>query len=213
MPLTGEKKKDYEFVKYRVAQQIKFWPDECERLDEEAKGERYKSEVLSYVDLWRLYTGTVRKEESEVEGEETEEESRKSGKSKKDKLKQLDPIQYRRYLRKNGGVVQFRCSDDGYLHFDQWLRARDQARKELFWLCKEMFGLDVVPQVHQQVCDNFVQKNFDGVFKQGYSLQDFTDAMHRQSRVPVFWVDTGDYEPKTMKDFGKYISDPVAETN
>lgn len=213
MALTGKAKEDNNFVKYRAKKQVEFWPDEVVRMDDESNGVRYKSEVFSYTDLWRLYTGTVKEEKSEVQGEETEEESRKANKSKKDKLRQLEPISYRRYLRKGGGIVQFRCSDDGYLHFDQWLRARDQARKELFWLCKEMFGMDVVSSVHQQVCDNFVQKNFDSVFKQGYSLQDFTDAMHKQSRVPVFWVDTGDYEPQTLKDFGKYISDPVAETN
>ncbi|KKK59554.1 hypothetical protein LCGC14_3033240, partial [marine sediment metagenome] len=33
------------------------------------------------------------------------------------------------------------------------------ARTNLFWLSTEILGYDLVPSVHQPICDFFVQKN------------------------------------------------------
>jgi hypothetical protein len=197
MPLTGQEKKDHNFIRYRldgkenINAQLKFWPGFVKAWDEEAKGVRYKSEVLSLSDLWLLYLG-------DADLSPDAEEKARGKKPSKDR--QIQPVMERR--------IPGPYSDEGYLHFDQWLRARDKARKDLYWLGKEILHADFVPNTHKVVCNQFVQPDFDGAFPEGYSLKDLQPVFARQNRVPRIWVETGEYEPRTLKDFGKYILDP-----
>jgi phage terminase large subunit-like protein len=64
--------------------------------------------------------------------------------------------------------------------FDHWLELRDRARKDLFWL-GSVLGWLWYKHVHQQICDFFVQKNFDGVYHEGYTLKQVHNAIERQS--------------------------------
>lgn len=194
MPLVGQAKKDDNFCRFRVEGQSKFWPEFVAKWDDESNGQRYKSEVKSLTELWKMYLGGVDTSLSE------EEEAR--GK-KPSKDKPIRPCMAR--------YIPGPYSDEGYLHFDQWLRARDKARKDLYWLGKSIFNCDFAPNTHQVVCDQFVQKNFDGVYKQGYGLRDFQAAMSKQNRVPRIWVETDTYRPKTLDDFGKYMSIPFEQ--
>lgn len=66
--------------------------------------------------------------------------------------------------------------------FKQWLELRDRSRKDLFWFGKEVLKKDFVGHVHQPVCDQFVQKNFDNVYYEGYTLKDVHRAIERQER-------------------------------
>jgi|SRR5579859_1311178 len=196
MPLVGQAKADWEFCKQRVRTQTNFWPEFVQKWDDESKGARYKSEVLPLTELWNMYLGGA-------DASLSEEEEARGKKASKDK-----PV--RPSMIRN---IPGPYSDNGYLHFDQWLRARDKARKDLYWLGKTVFGCDFMPNTHQVVCDQFVQKDFDGVYKKGYGLKDFQVAMARQNRVPRIWMDTGSYEPKTLDDFGKYITIPSEQDN
>lgn len=214
MPVTGIEKTHLNFLDYRVKRQKEFWPDFVEEWDKKSEGARFRSEILSLTDLWNLYVGGVPDDDSlseeskargrKVDSEEDFEEAgrKKTKKTKKRKALSVVPISTR--------FLPGRYNDQGYLHFDQWLYARDQARKELFFLCKEL-GLvpDVEKHIHQVVCDQFVQPDFDGVYKKGYSLKNFTDACGRQNRVPKIWLETSPYEKETLEDFGHYIPDPI----
>lgn len=64
--------------------------------------------------------------------------------------------------------------------FETWLKLRDRARKDLFWLGTVVFKRDWIKRVHQPICDFFVQKNFDNVYYPGYSIGDVHRAIDRQ---------------------------------
>src|SRR6266550_932673 len=87
--------------------------------------------------------------------------------------------------------------DDGYLDFSAWLYARDQARKDLLWFNVAVLGNTKVNRAtHQIVCNQFVQKNFDGVYRRGYSLDVVQASIGRQNRIPVQWNPViKNYEP------------------
>lgn len=229
MPLVGIEKDRHSWVNYRFQQQKEFWPDVVKQLDEKSKGVRFRAEVLSYSDLFNIYINGVENILTD------EEESRGKKKKRIDKVSEVIPAKaFALPGRYNERCLELEYGHDakdddglgipqgwGYLNYDQWLYARDQARKELFWLCKEVFDLDVQPHVHQVVCDQFVVKIFDGVFRQGYSTRRFQEAMSNQTRVPHQWASTQEYITDTKKrfakvlqdlaigDFGKYISDPI----
>lgn len=66
--------------------------------------------------------------------------------------------------------------------FIDWLKLRDKARKDLFWLGTGPLHKNWVSRVHQPICDFFVQKNFDDCYPEGYTLDQFHQAMRRQDR-------------------------------
>ncbi len=168
MPFTGERKNEYnreqrekkklEKSKEASKEEIRELLQSCEQRDKESNGQRYRSEALSYIDLGKIYCG----QEYKVV-EEDEEDVRK----KKKKVVLPTPAR--------ADIQDMRRS------FDEWLQLRDQARKDLFWLGL-LLGHDFFPHVHQVVCDQFVQKNFDGAFSAGYSIRDVHDAIKRQTR-------------------------------
>jgi len=221
MPFEGPEKKDHNFVSFRIQGQEEFWPDFCKKWDEEQQDKRFRSEVLSLTELWRLYTGKLKEQLT------AEEEARGKKLPKKEKISQIVPIKKRRILfteetRVNEfeevegtGIFKYnvRFHDDGYLHFDQWLYVRDRARKELYWFGKEVCGMDFEPHVHQATCDLFVQKDFDRVYREGYTIKDVQRAIRKQDRVPRVWFNTSEYVPKTLGDFGHYVKDPMAAVN
>lgn len=66
--------------------------------------------------------------------------------------------------------------------FEEWLDERDKCRKDLFHLGRDILHKDLVPEVHQVVCDQFVQKNFDDMYFDGYTLGDFHQMVGQQLR-------------------------------
>jgi hypothetical protein len=207
MPISGIEKDRNNWLTHkeygRIARQKEFWPDYVKKLDEESKGVHFRSEILSYEELWNLYVGGV-------SGELTPEEaSRGKKKSRVDLISQVIPI---RAFELPGRFSEKGIHHEGkwgYLHFDQWLYARDQARKELYWLCTEVFDLDLQPHVHQVICDQFVSKDFDGLYRDGYTLRQFQAALSNQNRVPRVWTQTEEYEKQTLGNFGHYTMDPI----
>jgi phage terminase large subunit-like protein len=73
--------------------------------------------------------------------------------------------------------------DDSQADPESWIGLRDRARKDLFWLGKEVLHRDLVPRVHQPVCDFFVHKNFDGVYSKDTTLKQMRDAINRQDEM------------------------------
>jgi hypothetical protein len=205
MGLTGPEKDRYNFVQQRIKEQREFWPQFVKELDEKSNGKRFRSEILSYEDLWNLYLHGI------DESLTPEEESRGKKKSKVDKVSEVVPIKAFELPGRFSEIGKHHKGALGYLHYDQWLYARDQARKDLYWLCKDVFQLDLQPHVHQVVCDQFLTKNFDDVYSEGYSLKDFQNALDNQNRVPQHWVKTAEYEKRTLADFGHYVKDPIEQ--
>ena len=214
MPLEGQAKKDNSFVRTRTEKdKIQYWFKVCKRADKMFRGYRYKSEVLSYVDLFRLYfdyfygysgiTEAIIKEERPEDKKKEEDEpqlkgDKKEKKGKTEKKKEplrLKPYKARRLLSKTIGNFEdgkfehyTNFHEDGYLDFHDWLRARDQARKDLFFLAKSVLRHSLLKQsVHKQVCDLFVQKDFDHVYFEGYAKEVYQDAIKTQDRVPTYW--------------------------
>ena len=214
MPLEGQAKKDNSFVRTRTEKdKIQYWFKVCKRADKMFRGYRYKSEVLSYVDLFRLYfdyfygysgiTEAIIKEERPEDKKKEEDEpqlkgDKKEKKGKTEKKKEplrLKPYKARRLLSKTIGSFEegkfehyTNFHEDGYLDFHDWLRARDQTRKDLFFFAKFVLKHSLLKQsVHKQVCDLFVQKDFDHVYFEGYAKEVYQDAIKTQDRVPMYW--------------------------
>src|ERR1700682_2410817 len=173
MAISGLEKDKYNWVNDNgVKPQKAFWPDRVKQLDDESNGVRFRSEILSYRELWDLYVGGASEEPS------AEQESRGKKKTKIDLISQVVPIKAFELPGRFNHKGKYHTGKWGYLHFDQWLYARDRARKDLYWLCAEVFDMDLQPHVHQIVCDQFVTKNFDGVYREGYRLkEDFQAAL------------------------------------
>ncbi|VVB52053.1 Uncharacterised protein [uncultured archaeon] len=66
--------------------------------------------------------------------------------------------------------------------FRRWLDLRDKARKDLFWLCRLLGNTQMFHDTHQMLCDQFVQKNFDGLFFPGMLRSDVEEAINEQKR-------------------------------
>jgi hypothetical protein len=159
MALTGEAKKIANKNYRERLKKASDFLDLMAGLDKEREGKRYKSEALSYLSLAKIYLGQPYKDLDLDEDEDSR---------KKKKIAIPNPS--------DSEIMGLSCT------FDEWLELRDRARKDLFWLGKEVFKKDFVPHVHQIVCDQFVQKNFEGYFPEGYTLGDVHNAIKKQER-------------------------------
>jgi predicted phage terminase large subunit-like protein len=74
--------------------------------------------------------------------------------------------------------------------FQQWLELRDRCRKDLFFLAKDVLGWTrVIERVHQPVCEFFGEINFDGVYHDGYTLEEMQEAIKRQGLIESLLLD------------------------
>lgn len=131
-----------------------------------------RSEALTWVQLGQLYVGRDEWLASEEEADEEEEVRRKPGRPKGSKTKKSStpkPL--------DSKIL------GAYRSFTEWLALRDQARKDLLFLGIDILRHDFVRRVHQPVADNFVTKNFDGVYHKGYTIGDVHAAIDNQVRV------------------------------
>ncbi|VVB52837.1 Uncharacterised protein [uncultured archaeon] len=217
MPAIGRDKDILNFLADRIKTQIEFWPDFVEAWDENANGKRFRGESMSLTELWNLYLGYVRETSTEVEISTGKINARKE--AAKNPKKGYTVIPCRAF--ELPGRFYFRSKHhegaNGYLEFDQWLYARDQARKDLFWFGKEVFDMDYFEHVHRVTTNQFVQKDFDGVFEEGYTTKEVKAAFNKQNRVPRVWVQKEEYTPgeslptaaTEIHDMGSWIQDPI----
>ena len=80
--------------------------------------------------------------------------------------------------------------------FQKWLTFRDHARKNLFWLGQKVLGKDLV-KWHMIPCYKmFVQKNFDGVYRAGYTIGEVHAAIAKQKREKemLFFASRGSFK-------------------
>lgn len=181
MGFTPEQKREY-YGKKRLEEKVEksYLPqliDVVAGRDALAGRQRFKSEVESQKTLAEIFLGIQ---------EMPEEEEKRTSHANKKKKKSLKP-----YASFYGGRQpgKFSSPEDFVAAFDEWLNLRDLMRKDLFKLC-EFLGKDVEPDVHQIVCDQFVKKNFDGAFPEGYSIKDVHNAINRQERFDQFGTPT-----------------------
>jgi phage terminase large subunit-like protein len=158
MPLKGEAKKAYQKEYYTDLKKFNELLDSFVARDNAANGVRHLSEALSYGNLGKIYLGQPYKE---VDDEDKKKKQKPPNPSESDIL----------------GMPR---------SFDEWLQLRDQARKDLFWFGKDVLKHDLLPHVHQIVCDQFVQKNFDGAFPESYTIGDVHKAFQKQERFDQF---------------------------
>jgi hypothetical protein len=164
MPLT-EKQKEQNALRRKEREQYKEDLTKWQIVDETSNGERCNAEVLPYVDLFNLYHGINPRFMMT-------EDDKKKGKKKSD----VKPI---------SAEILGESPD-----FIRWLQLRDTCRKQLFWFGQQVLKRDLLPHVHQAVCDQFVVKNFDHCFPAGYTLKTVHDAIDKQVRVDENGVDT-----------------------
>lgn len=151
----------------------------------DASGQFYKSEARCAVDLLKIYEG-VNLQDTDEDDEETGDDAKKRYKSAK-KEPRPNPsntiIKIRASQYEPDSPKEFRelTEVNEVVSFQRWLDLRDKARKDLFWLCR-LLGKDPYHSVHQVVCDQFIQKNFDGLYFPDYTLNDFHQALDQQKR-------------------------------
>jgi phage terminase large subunit-like protein len=161
---------------------------------------RYKSECRSCVDLLAIYEGT------NILDKETEDDD-ESDKKKATKVQKTpnrpNPSQNKiaiRAIEYNGIKLEPNCDFefrrlnevDEIVSFQRWLDLRDKSRKDLLWLGR-LLGKGLYHSVHQYVCDQFVQKNFGGLGRDGVEIKpmyfadmtvdDFHDMIKAQKRT------------------------------
>ena len=181
-------------------------------LAQDATGNFYKSECRSCVDLLAIYEGADITDKESVE-EEDPAEKKKAAKKKKKNIPNpskskitIKAVVYEQEMEIGNGVkvkvtkpIEPDCIDDcdhvncGHDHrrdkevdyvvsFQHWLDLRAKARKDLFWLGR-LLGYGLYHMSHQYVCEQFVQKDFEGKYFPGYTLDDFHKAMRQQKRL------------------------------
>lgn len=155
---------------------------------QDATGKFYKSECRPCVDLLAIYEG-ANILDKEIDENEAPIDRRKTPKKKENRP---NPSQQRVQIRAtefNGIKLEPNCNFefrllkevDEVVSFQRWLDLRDKARKNLLWLGR-LLGYGLFYSVHQYVCDQFVQKNFDGMYFPGYTVDDFHDVIRAQKR-------------------------------
>lgn len=180
MPFTPVEKKEY-YAEKRAVEKVQktLGPQLFEvatARDELAGKKRFKSEVYDQLTLAKIWTGVQWKETQE-------EDDRRTSTKNKRKRKVINPSSH---VIAGLTVSKYKTVEEITAGFDQWLELRDRARKDLFWLGKIILKKDLEPDVHQVVCDQFVKKDFDGAFPEGYTIGQVHDAIDRQIRLDEF---------------------------
>lgn len=113
-------------------------------------------------------------------------------------LKTLQALFNREKTAKNVSGIKLRA----------WLELRDRARKDLYWLGHDCIatpesGSGFVEHVHREMCAQFVSKNFDGVYHEGYSLDDVRNHLYKlrevRSREMLTLTPTGSFKSTANK--------------
>ena len=128
----------------------------------DSTGIRFRSEVKPYLELQQIFFGI------KLSDDEDKDEKDAKYKHKKAKKALINPSTSKFLGEK--------------LTFEMWLEFRDKARKDLFWLAKDILKKDLTENTHRVVCDMFIKKNFDGAFPAGYTIGDVHKAIGRQQR-------------------------------
>lgn len=172
MPFSPEQKRDLRALEKVRKNLVPQFYEILVGRDALAGKKRFKAEVLDQLTLAKMFTG--------VEWKETQEEDdrRTSAKAKR-KKKIINPSAYG-FFGEEPPV--FDTIDELVAAYDNWLDRRNEARTNLFWLAKTVLKKDLETDVHQVVCDQFVKKNFEGAFSEGYTIGDVHDAIGRQER-------------------------------
>lgn len=157
--------------------------------EQDATGKFYGDEIRTCAELLAIYEGR-----NVTDMEEEEPDTVEARKKKKAELKEnrLNPSQYKlsiQAIELNGVPLEPNCAIqfrkvmevDGVVSFQRWLDLRGKARKNLFWLGR-LLGKGLFHGTHQYVCDQFVQKDFTGMYFPGMNIDDFHEAIGRQKR-------------------------------
>jgi predicted phage terminase large subunit-like protein len=85
-------------------------------------------------------------------------------------------------------TLYHKCGAD--VPFEKWLEFRDACRKNLFFLGKDILKKDLT-NCHITPCRHlFVQKDFDGVYHEDYTIGEVHQAIDRQKREKdMLWLD------------------------
>lgn len=174
MPLSGDEKKKYmkeyhaaKKTKEQRAAELEFNRDKIREFD--ATGATMLAESRSLTDLQKVYFGN---------GLQDDEESTK--KSTKKKESPCNPSS-KPILGQELSFINWADPTDE----STWIGLRNKARADLFWFGREVLKKDLEPVTHQIVCDQFVKKNFVGMYKLGYTLGDVHKAIKKQGRFDV----------------------------
>lgn len=190
-PIAARREAEGFHESWKVQQQ----QDQAFAATQDATGKFYRDECRSCVELLAIYEG------AELVSKDLEESEDAAKKKKQLKIERpnpsITPIQIRAITRKQivPGTefeIELPIEPNEIEHkslfevnqivpFQQWLDLRSKSRKNLFWLGR-LLGKDLYHAIHQIVCDQFVTKNFEGMYYPGYTLGDFHLMIGAQKR-------------------------------
>ena len=181
------KKIDREEIKRRESQNA---VDLAWAQEQDALGKFYRSECRSCVDLLAIYEGANILNKESDEDEEASDSKKKKSEKKENRPNPSTTRLIIRAIAHEGIKLEPDCDFefrrlnevDAIVSFQYWLDLRDKARKNLFWLGR-LLGWGWFHSVHQYICDQFVKKNFDGMYFPGYTIEDFHDMIRAQVRT------------------------------
>lgn len=155
--------------------------------EQDATGKFYRDECRSCTDLLAIYEGAnILDKESD---DEEVEDKKKPGKKKSNRPNPSIQKITIRAIEYNGIKLEPNCQPEFKLlkevneivSFQRWLDLRSKGRQDLLWLGR-LLGKGLFHSVHQYVCDQFVKKNFEGMYFPGFSIDDFHDMIRAQKR-------------------------------
>lgn len=193
--------------------------------EQDKKGVFYEGECLPHLDLFKMYYG-ANIHEVEVDDEDGPKRKKKAKKNWPNPSLQkitIKAVSYSEERDLGDGVklsvdmpIEPDCIEGcdhklcGIAHrqdkevndivsFRRWLDLRNKARLDLFWLGR-LQGYGLYHMSHQQVCDQFVQKKFQGMYFPGYTLDDFHSMMRKQKRYANLGIPAGVTTPVETRE-------------
>jgi hypothetical protein len=155
-------------------------------MEQDATGNFYRSECRPLHHLLGIYEGN-----NNVNGEDDKVDP-KTGKKKHVapnpsiqavRIRAIEQVEGEFKVLIDPDMKQYRKTYEvnGVVTFREWLELRDKARKDLFWLGR-LLDRSFFHGTHQQMCDMFVKKNFDGLFFPDFNSDDVHDAIRTQKQ-------------------------------
>lgn len=170
----------------KTAREQSYIADYAFAQQQDATGKFYKSECRSMIKLLAIYYGNL----AAAEEVKTDAKTGKKQNTPNPSIQAIRILATETVQVVNGELLSIKIDPDmkeyrntyevnGVISFKEWLDLRDKARKNLFWLGR-LLGRSLFHDVHQQMCDMFVSKNFDGLFFPDFNSDDVHDAIKAQ---------------------------------
>lgn len=173
---------DAEMPETKSAREQKYREDYAYAQELDATGQFYRSECRTAMRLLAIFCGN-----NDLSLEETDGTESKTGKKKNIPNPSTTALRIRAVefdgIKIDPDMKEYRKTFEvnEVVSFKRWLELRDKARKDLFWLGR-LLKRNFFHATHQQMCDMFVEKNFDGLYFYDFEPDDVHEMIGKQQR-------------------------------